>query len=89
MAPTNLSSKKELVFWAKGDGKTYRVMAFSESKGYMPLIVTFVAGSEWKEIVIPISSFGGIDGHDLMGIAWVGGPQPGPFAFRIDDVRLR
>ena len=89
MAATNLSSKKELVFWAKGDGKTYRVMAFSESKGYMPLIVTFVAGSEWKEIVIPIASFGGIDGHDLMGIAWVGGPQPGPFAFRIDDVRLR
>ena len=89
MAAANLSSKKELAFWTKGDGKTYRVMAFSESKGYTPLIVTFVAGPEWKEIVIPISSFGGIDGHDIMGIAWVGGPLAGPFSFRIDDVKLR
>jgi hypothetical protein len=87
--PANLSAKKELHFWAKGDGKTYRVFFFAESKGYVPLTQTFVAGSEWKEYVFPFSSFGGIDGHDVMAVIFGGGPAPGPFAFQIDHVALR
>jgi len=35
------------------------------------------------------SAFGGIDGHDLMAIIFAGGPTPGPFSFRIDDIRFR
>jgi hypothetical protein len=89
MAPANLATKKEVRFWAKGDGKTYRVMIFAESKGYTPLMQSFVTGSEWKEYVFPLSAFGGIDGHDLMALMFVGGPQPGPFAFQVDDVRFR
>jgi imidazolonepropionase-like amidohydrolase len=88
MAPTDLSSRHEFRFWAKGDGKTYRVMVFAQSKGMMPLTQTFVADAEWREVVMPWTAFG-IDGHDVMGVAIVGGPQPGPFAFQIDDVRLR
>jgi hypothetical protein len=87
--PANLSSKKEVRFWAKGDGKTYRVMIFAESRGYMPLMRTFVAGSEWAEHVFPLSAFGGIDGKDVMALIFSGGPQPGPFAFQIDGVRIR
>lgn len=87
--PTDLSSKKELRFWAKGDGKTYRVFIFAESKGYQPLTQTFVAGSEWKEYVFPISAFSGIDGHDIMAIIFGGGPAAGAFDFRIDNVSLR
>lgn len=89
MAPANLASKKEVTFWARGDGKTYRVMIFAESKGYTPQIQSFVAGSEWKEYVYPLSAFGGIDGHDIMALMFVGGPQAGPFAFQIDGVRFR
>jgi len=89
MTPANLSSKKEVSFWAKGDGKTYRVMIFTEGKGYTPLMQDFVAGSEWKQYTFPFSAFNGIDGHDLMALMFVGGPQPGPFAFQIDDVRFR
>ena len=89
MSPVNLSSKKELRFWARGDGKTYRVLAFVESKGFAPLAVTFVAGPEWKEFTFPFSDFGGSDGHDLMAIIFAGGPAAGPFSFRIDDVRFR
>jgi hypothetical protein len=89
MSPVNLSSKKELRFWAQGDGKTYRVLLFAESKGFSPLAQTFVAGPEWKEITLPISGFGGSDGHDLMAIIFAGGPAGGPFSFRIDDVRFR
>ena len=89
MSPVNLSSKKEVSFWAKGDGKSYRVMIFAESKGYTPLTQTFVAGPEWKEYVFPFTAFGGIDGHDLMALMFVGGPESGPFAFQVDDVRFR
>jgi hypothetical protein len=88
MTPANLSSKKELRFHARGDGKTYRVMVFAQSKGMMPLMQTFVAGPEWREIVVPWSAFG-TDGADVMAIIFAGGPQPGPFAFQVDEVSLR
>jgi imidazolonepropionase-like amidohydrolase len=88
-APANLSSKKEILFHARGDGQTYRVLVFAASKGQTPLQQTFVAGADWQEHVFPISAFGGIDGRDIQSIMVVGGPKPGPFSIRIDDVRLR
>ena len=88
MSPANLSSRKEIKFWAKGDGRTYRVMLFVQSKGMTPQTLTFVAGSEWKEIELPFSAFG-TDGHDIMAIMFLGGPEPGPFRFEIDDIRIR
>ena len=88
MSPANLSSKKELRFSARGDGKTYRVMVFAQSKGMMPLMQTFVAGPEWKEYTMPWQSFG-TDGHDVMAVIFAGGPQPGAFAFEVDDVALK
>jgi hypothetical protein len=87
--PANLSDKKEVRFWAKGDGKSYRVFVFSEGKGFAPLTQTFVAGAEWKEYVFPLSAFAGIDGHDIMALIVGGGPAPGSFAFQIDNVRFR
>ncbi|HEX6178595.1 MAG TPA: CIA30 family protein [Thermoanaerobaculia bacterium] len=88
MSPANLSSKKELRFSARGDGKTYRVMVFAQSKGMYPLIQTFVAGSDWKEYTMPWQAFG-TDGHDVMAILFAGGPQAGAFAFEIDNVSLK
>ncbi|MFI5238635.1 MAG: CIA30 family protein [Gemmatimonadales bacterium] len=89
MEPTNLSAAKSLHFWAKGDGKTYHVMVFSQSMGYTPLSVEFVAGSDWKEYTFPFSAFQGIDGHDIMGIAFTAGPTPGPFTLQIDEVSFK
>lgn len=89
MTPVNLSSAKSLRFWTKGDGATYHVMLFSKSRGQMPITVDFVAGTDWKEYTMPFSAFEGIDGHDIMGIAFTAGPQPGPFSFRIDEVALK
>lgn len=88
-APANLSSKKEIDFWAKGDGKTYRLMLFSASTGQIPATQSFVAGSEWTHYSFPISSFEGMDGHDLEGMLFSGGPAPGPFGFQIDKVEIR
>jgi imidazolonepropionase-like amidohydrolase len=89
MAPVNLSSKSEIRFWAKGDGSTYRVMLFSQSRGGMPLVQTFAAGEEWKEFVFPLRSFEGFDGRDLTGVVFGAGPSPGEFAFQIDGVRFQ
>ncbi len=89
MAATDLSKAREIRFWAKGDGRTYKVMVFAESKGRAPLTVDFVAGSEWKEFVFAMSSFGGIDGHDIQGIAFTAGPDAGLFAFKLDQLRIQ
>jgi imidazolonepropionase-like amidohydrolase len=89
MAPVNFSAAKALHFWARGDGKTYHVMLFAQSKGQMPITVDFVAGADWKEYTFPFSAFEGIDGHDIMGIAFTAGPQPGPFTLRLDEVSIR
>jgi imidazolonepropionase-like amidohydrolase len=87
--PANLSGKKNLTFWAKGDGQTYRVMVFTESGGRVPAVETFAAGKEWKQYTFPLSAFNGTDGHDLAAILFVGGPTAGKFDFQIDDVWLK
>ena len=89
MAPVNLSQFKELVFWARGDGGTHQVMVFAARLGNIPATQPFVPGPEWREFVMPLASFSGIDGSDLRGVLFSAGSKPGPFRFAIDDVRFR
>jgi imidazolonepropionase-like amidohydrolase len=86
--PVNLSSKKSVSFFAKGDGQTYRVLFFTQSGGRIPAQQTFAAGAEWKKISLSFSAFNGTDGHDISAILFVGGPTQGKFDFQIDEVRL-
>ena len=88
-APANLSARKNLVFWAKGDGKTYRAMLFTESGGRIPAVQTFASEKDWKQYTIPLSSFNNTDGHDVTAILFVGGPGAGEFEFSLDDVVLQ
>ena len=88
MTPVNLSSKKEISFWAKGDGKKYRIMILSKGAGYMPATREFVAGPEWKQHRILLSEFRGVESYDITNIMFAGGPAPGKFSFQIDDVRF-
>ena len=87
MSPANLSAKKSITFWAKGDAKSYRLMLFLQSNGYMPKSQSFAAGPEWKKITIPFSAFE-TDGHDVMGIFFGASADPGAFNLTIDNVRL-
>src|ERR1041385_6248293 len=77
MAPVNLSGKRAISFWAKGDGKTYRLMVFAQQLGTQPAVRTFVAGPEWQQYRFPLSEFSGIDGNGFMGIVWAAGPWLG------------
>jgi imidazolonepropionase-like amidohydrolase len=86
--PVDLSSKKSISFFAKGDGQTYRVLVFTASGGRIPTQQTFTAGSEWKKMTIPFSAFNGTDGHDVSAILFVGGPAAGKFDFQVDEIKL-
>lgn len=89
MAPADLSGARELVFSARGDGKTYQVLVFATSLGAMPAIRPFVAGPEWQRHSIPLTEFAGADPKGIMGIFFGSTTQNGgAFSFRIDDVRL-
>ena len=88
MQPADLSAKKEIVFWARGDGKTQRVMLFAQSRGMTPLVQTFQTSSEWKEFAFPLSAFG-TDGKDVLLLLIAGGPTPGSFEMFVDEVRVR
>ena len=85
----NLSSRKVISFWAKGDGKNYAVAVLTESNaGGMPGIEPFVAGPEWKQYTFPMSDFQ-TDGHDVTGIAFAHAQEPGKFEFEIDEVEIK
>lgn len=89
MQPADFSARKTLRFWARGDGKTYSVMLFSQRHGPQPMTRTFTAGAEWKEFVFALADFDGFDGKDLQGLAFTSASAPGSFEFRLDDVRLK
>jgi imidazolonepropionase-like amidohydrolase len=88
MASADLSASRGFSFYAKGDGETYRVMVFSRSRG-RPALHTFVAGSKWTQFHLTWrGDFDGLDGRDVVGIAWVAGPKTGTFRFQIDQVAM-
>lgn len=88
MQPGDLSAKKEIVFAARSCPQTCRVLVFAQASGMTPLMHEFTAGEDWTEVVVPWSALG-TDGRGVMAIMLLGGPQPGRFAFDVDDVRLR
>src|ERR1700722_8717860 len=88
MTAANLSSKKSLHFWTHGDGRSYRVMVFTKSGGYMPAQKTFATTPDWTEVVMPLSDFGGTGGPDITGILFSASSDAGAFIFAIDNVKL-
>ena len=88
MMPADLSEYKELVFFARGDGRVYQVMLFATQLGNIPATQTFTAGDQWQEHVMPLASFQGLDGSDLRGLLF-SASEAGAFRFAIDQVRLR
>jgi hypothetical protein len=86
--PANLSKSGGVQFWAKGDGKTCRVLYFTAAGGPTPQETIFVAGAEWKHYDIPFPTFAGSDGSDAEAILFTAGPATGKFSFQIDEVGL-
>ena len=70
MQPLNYANAKELVFWAKGDGRRYNVMTFSSTSAGVPPSQSFVADSEWKEIRLPLAGFEGLELSSVTGFSF-------------------
>lgn len=87
MAAVDLSAKKTISFWAKGEKKEYTIMVFAKSLGYTPSVLTFEAGPDWEKFEFDFEKFR-TDGKDLMGI-YFGGSRPGDFTLFIDNVMLK
>jgi len=88
MAPANLSVKKALVFWAKGNGRSFAVMVYAQSLGFIPKVQSIAIGPEWREFVCPFEKFG-LAGFDITAILIGAVNLPGDFWLQIDNVRLR
>jgi beta-glucosidase len=88
MDSVNLSRKKTISFWAKGDGQTYAAALITESNSEgMPAIQPFVAGPEWKQYSFSLASFQ-TTGADIRGMAFARGQQPGKFEFELDELEI-
>ncbi len=91
LEPVNLSSKKEISFWAKGDGKTYVLVMLTAARSGqdgMPAMTQFSAGPEWKHYTFPLSTFE-TDGGDIASLLFGAAQQPGKFEFAIDQVEIK
>jgi imidazolonepropionase-like amidohydrolase len=87
MAPADISARKSITFWAKGDGKKYACMIFAQSLGWIPAGQYFAAVPEWKEFRFTLESFR-LKGDDIMGIFIGASGEAGDFSLQIDNVRL-
>lgn len=91
MEAANLSSKKGISFWAKGDGKTYTLVVLTQARSGqngMPAMTPFLAGPEWKQYTFPFPTFQ-TDGGDLTALVFVSAQKPGKFEFEIDQVEIK
>ena len=91
MQSVNLSNKKAISFWAKGDGKTYTLLVLTEQSdgsNSVPAMQTFIASPEWKQYTFPFDTFE-TDGSDLSGLGFVHVMEPGKFQFEIDQVEIK
>ena len=88
MSPVDLSSKKAISFWAKGDGKPISIMIFTQARGgFAPSMKTVESGKEWTKHRFELKDFDGGDGKGLMGIFFGGGAEVGPFATALQELR--
>jgi len=87
MVPVDLSSKKGLHFYAKGD-TDIKLLVFAERLGRIPAVKSVHAGADWTEITVPWSDFG-LDGKDIEGLLFSSAKATGKGDFWIDEVGLR
>ena len=90
MQAVDLSARHEIVFQTRGDGREYSVLLLSgHNEQGLPSMQGFVAGPEWKEVRLPLSTFAGADPAMLRGMGFSAGLPAGDYRFEVDHVELR
>jgi len=85
--PADISAHKKLSFWTKGSANAFSVLIFTTDRGVFPASMEVSTNSEWQRKSLRLSDFG-VDGKGVLAIIFAGGPYPGNFTFRIDDISL-
>ncbi len=90
MQAVSYSNAKELVFWVKGDDRTYSVMMLSSvSAAGAPPSQSFITSNEWNEIRLPMAGFAGLELSSVSGFSFNAIGSEGEFSFMIDNVEIR
>jgi len=87
MAPVDLSARHYIAFSARGDGGTYEVLLFSQTKGDLPAFRPFEAGPQWKAYRFPLAEFDAVNPADITGLLFASN-RSGQFTFELDQVRF-
>ena len=88
MSVANLSAKRTVSFWARGDGGTYHLVALAATAGGGFAGLSFFRTEErWQHHEVEFADLG-TDGSDLQGLLFTSVLRPGTFAFQIDEVRI-
>lgn len=86
--PGNLSAAKTIRFWARGEGKSFAVMGFSQAGGRAPSTLPIKVGAAWSEVVVKLADLPGFDASGATLLLIAATQLPGPFRLEVADVRL-
>ncbi|MBW8368867.1 MAG: amidohydrolase family protein [Arenimonas sp.] len=89
MSPLDASGLGELVFHARGDGRTLSVLLFSGGEGASPASVSVAPDARWQEFRVRLSDVPGADPSRLRAIAITVPSGQGDFTFDLDQVEFR
>jgi imidazolonepropionase-like amidohydrolase len=78
----DLSGWKRLSFWAKADGRKYRLI-LTTTAGQQ--VRTFIAGPTWQQNTFAFADFG-YDGNGVVSVILAGPPEPGHFELNVDEI---
>lgn len=87
--PLDFSSKKGFSFQARGDGKVYTVLVFSQSRGRSPAAVDFTPGKDFATVSFTWSQFEGLKGNDIAAIFIGQTKTAGAYQLVLDDFQLQ
>ncbi len=87
--PQDLSDTDELVFWARGDGGTYRVSLFTKTRGQSKTWITFEPRFSWTEYSLPWAEFEDADPGEFTAVMFSAGPDIGRFQLQLRPVAVR
>jgi Complex I intermediate-associated protein 30 (CIA30) len=87
--PADLSGLTGLRFRTRGDGATYRVLAFTLGDTSPLEIGSFVAPRRWTSRSLSLDGMPAARRRAVVALLFAAGPSAGPFRLELDQVALR
>ena len=85
--PADLSGTKGLAVKAKGDGRTYAILVFTQAGGFQPAVELVTPGEDWTPHAVTWEGLG-LEPVDVTAIMISAGAPAGDFRLMIDAFRI-